>query len=513
MKKLICLLMTMAALILLPAVPAAAAEEPSFTYQLTTASGGQALSDLTALQAGDTVEVTLTVRRTDMEGAYQAYGLEFDLLATGLDFQSGGCDLPELSSPSKSTLTVLGGCRAVFAWADMVKKVCKTVPNPLTMTCTYTVTQPERARVWLDVALVYPEGGGANVPSGKGTVTLNVNGGALSGTDVAGTYAIGETITLPDAVRSGYTLKWYDGARYYSAGDRYEVNGSVTLTAAWSCAHTHTKTEYTALGNGFHTAVVKCTDCGETVGTAATEQCSYALKSDKDGHWNQCVHCGYETAQAGHSFVKGVCAVCGTVKGTSGTPGTGTGTPGSTGPVEPERTNPFTDVKTSAYYYDAVLWAVDQGITNGATATTFGPGITCTRGQIVTFLWRAAGSPAPGSRVNPFEDVKPGAYYYDAVLWAVEQGITNGTTATAFSPNATVNRGQTVTFLWRAAGSPAAAGSNPFADVKPGSYCYDAVLWAVEQGITNGSTATTFGPAASCTRGQIVTFLYRAAGK
>ena len=172
-------------------------------------------------------------------------------------------------------------------------------------------------------------------------------------------------------------------------------------------------------------------------------------------------------------------------------------------------TNPFVDVKSDAYYYDAVLWAVQNGITGGKDATHFAPNETCTRAQAVTFLWRAAGSPAPKSTVNPFVDMKPGAYYYDAVLWAVENGITKGTTDTTFSPNATCSRAQIVTFLWRSQKSPAAGTVNPFTDVAAGTYYNNAVLWAVKNGITGGTTATTFSPNNNCTRAQIVTFLYR----
>lgn len=169
----------------------------------------------------------------------------------------------------------------------------------------------------------------------------------------------------------------------------------------------------------------------------------------------------------------------------------------------------FIDVPASAYYYDAVAWAVENGVTSGTTATTFSPNAACTRAQTVTFLWRAAGSPAPKSGVNPFTDVQPGAYYYEAVLWAVENGITAGTTATAFSPDATVTRGQTVTFLHRAAGT-AGTGSNPFTDVADSAYYAGAVQWALARGITSGTSATTFSPDDPCTRAQIVTFLYRA---
>ncbi|MDO4269558.1 MAG: S-layer homology domain-containing protein, partial [Eubacteriales bacterium] len=167
----------------------------------------------------------------------------------------------------------------------------------------------------------------------------------------------------------------------------------------------------------------------------------------------------------------------------------------------------FVDVPADAYFADAVAWAVENDITNGTSATTFSPNMSCTRAQMVTFLWRAAGSPkATGN--NPFTDLDSSAYYYDAVLWAIENGVTNGTSATTFSPDATVTRGQTVTFLYRANGSPAASG-NSFADVSADSYYADAVAWAVAEAITNGTGDNTFSPDADCTRGQIVTFLYR----
>ena len=171
--------------------------------------------------------------------------------------------------------------------------------------------------------------------------------------------------------------------------------------------------------------------------------------------------------------------------------------------------NPFKDVKTNEYYAEPVFWAVGKNITNGMTVNTFAPNNDCTRGQIVTFLWRAAGSPEPKNTRNPFKDVKSNQYYYKAVLWAVEKGITNGTSANTFSPDATCTRAQVVTFLWRAKGSPKGSATNPFKDVKK-SYYSDAVLWAVKNNITTGTSATTFSPDATCTRGQIVTFLYRA---
>ena len=183
----------------------------------------------------------------------------------------------------------------------------------------------------------------------------------------------------------------------------------------------------------------------------------------------------------------------------------------------------FADVPADAYFAAPVEWAVENGITNGTGANTFSPGKTCTRGQVVTFLWRASGSPAPQSTENPFEDVKTDDYFYQAVLWAKETGVTAGTSATKFSPNNGCTRGQVVTFLWRSAGSPAAdedelpiipgraTDAEPeFTDVVEGAYYEQAVRWAVRKGITNGTSANTFSPDRTCTRGQVVTFLFRA---
>lgn len=174
--------------------------------------------------------------------------------------------------------------------------------------------------------------------------------------------------------------------------------------------------------------------------------------------------------------------------------------------------NPFEDVAESKYYYTPVLWAYyhNPQITSGTSDTTFSPNATCTRAQIVTFLWRAAGSPEPTTINNPFDDVKSDKYYYKAVLWAAETGVTSGTSDTTFSPNASCTRSQVVTFLWRFAGSPdPTTAANPFTDVPDGKYYTKAVLWAAEKGVTAGTSDTTFSPNQTCTRGQIVTFLYR----
>ncbi|MBR2047543.1 MAG: leucine-rich repeat protein [Oscillospiraceae bacterium] len=191
-------------------------------------------------------------------------------------------------------------------------------------------------------------------------------------------------------------------------------------------------------------------------------------------------------APLGHVFVDGICQRCGL-------------------------SNPFADVKDTDYYFMPVLWALEHGITAGTGPDTFAPNAPCTRGQVVTFLWRANGEPEPVSDDNPFSDVAPGDYYYRAVLWAVENGITSGTGNGRFSPNTTCTRAQVVTFLWRALGEPAPAEwDNPFSDVAQGVYYYQPVLWAVENSITSGTSPTAFSPNNPCTRGQVVTFLYRA---
>lgn len=194
---------------------------------------------------------------------------------------------------------------------------------------------------------------------------------------------------------------------------------------------------------------------------------------------------------------------------------TGTGTRQLTGTVAIKigQTMNFIDVKTTDYFYNSVKWAVGKNITNGTSSTTFSPYKSCTRAEIVTFLWRAAGSPEPTITRNPFRDVNAVTHssYYKAILWASQKGITSGTSATAFSPDQVCTRAQIVTFLYRYAGQPSGYYSNPFKDVgatSEASY-YNAILWAVGKGITTGTSATTFSPYASCNRAEAVTFLYR----
>ena len=176
---------------------------------------------------------------------------------------------------------------------------------------------------------------------------------------------------------------------------------------------------------------------------------------------------------------------------------------------------PFVDVKPGKYYYDPVLWAIshDPQITAGTSATTFSPNQACTRGQIVTFLWKAMGAPEPAAQDNPFTDVKTTDYFYKPILWAVQNNVTAGTTATTFSPNKPCTRAEAMTFLWASQGKPSVvSATNPFSDVKDSAYYKTAILWAYGHNpqITSGTSATTFSPNATCTRGQIITFLYKA---
>ena len=267
----------------------------------------------------------------------------------------------------------------------------------------------------------------------------------------------------------------------------------------------------TCLENGFSGDTV-CKVCGETVekgktipalGHTPEEVAAVAATCTETGltAGSKCSVCGEVlTAQEvvpalGHKFENGVCTVCGEKD------------PNYVAPV----VNPFKDVEKTSPYYDAIIWAAKEEITTGKTADTFGIDEGCTRAQIVTFLYRAAGSPeVKADTVNPFTDVSKDSVYYNAILWAVEKGITKGTTETTFDPNAVCTRGQIVTFLFRASGDEKVATGTNFADVASGSYCADAVAWAVANKVANGFADGTFRPEATCTRGQAVTFIYRA---
>ena len=203
----------------------------------------------------------------------------------------------------------------------------------------------------------------------------------------------------------------------------------------------------------------------------------------------RCTICGELRRQPleplGHEVVNGICVRCGEVMQL-----------------------PFRDVPEDAYYYDAVVWGLSRGVVNGTTMTTFSPDLSCTRAQAVAFLWRAAGRPEPSGN-TAFADVPADSYYAAAVAWAAENGFTNGTGGGCFSPDAPCTRAQIVTFLWRAAGEPESSGSTAFADVPAGSYYAAAVAWAAENNVTNGTGSGCFSPDDLCTRAQIVTLLYR----
>ena len=330
------------------------------------------------------------------------------------------------------------------------------------------------------------------------TITYNLAGGTVEGNP--DTYTI-ETVafTLKNPTKSGYTFTGWSGT-----GLDGENNMTVTIPTGSTGNRAYTAHwRYNGSGHSYSYYTIKATaGTGGSISPSGnvsvregrdrtftiTPDKGYAISNVKiDGKSIGAVKSyTFENVRRNHTieviFMKA-----------NGNPQTGV----------------FVDVATGSYYEDAVDWAVENGITKGTDDTHFSPDGICTRAQAVTFLWRTAGSPKPEIRTMPFTDVPVGSYYYDAVLWAVENGITKGTSDTTFSPNMTCSRAQIVAFLWRSEKSPAAGTANPFADVKSTAYYADAVLWAVKENITKGTTSTTFSPDADCTRAQIVTFLWR----
>ena len=301
-------------------------------------------------------------------------------------------------------------------------------------------------------------------------------------------------------------------------------NGDGTHTRYCFNNRSHTETENCSGGTATCTKKAVCETCGGEYGTVdpANHDGGTELKNKKDPTCTEkgytgdtyCKDCGEklsggkEIPALGHSYGNWTVIQ----EPTAGTKGKRARTCVSCDHKETEvipATGKFDDVPAGSYYEEAVIWAAGEGITDGTDTNLFSPGDICTRAQAVTFLWRAAGSPAPKSGTMPFADVPKDSYYYNAVLWAVENGITNGTGETTFSPDATCTRAQIVTFLWRAEQSPAAAGSNPFADVADNEYYAEAVQWAVENGITKGTGETTFSPNDGASRAHIVTFVWR----
>ncbi len=300
------------------------------------------------------------------------------------------------------------------------------------------------------------------------------------------------TPTISNPTRSGYTFKGWNPSVVAT------VTGNVTYTATWQknssggyipSVPTFTPSVEETVG-GDTTVDKKYPEQGDKVTITADPDKGYevdeVIVTDRNGNKVEVIDNGDGT----YSFKQPYGKVTITVT------------------YVPEQVG-FVDVEENSYYYDAVNWAVANGITNGTSDTTFSPNASCTRAQMVTFLWRAAGCPEPKTTVCPFADVDMDSYYGKAVLWAIENGITNGTSATTFGPDAACTRAQMAAFLCRMAGGKAVSSTGAFADVKADAYYAEAVQWAVENGVTNGTGEGKFSPDAICTRGQMVTFLYR----
>ena len=326
----------------------------------------------------------------------------------------------------------------------------------------------------------------------------------FSGSDVADKKVVsGTTIDLPTAAKSGYTFNgWYDGSTKVSSP--YKVTKDVTLTASWSYNYsggssydpTYSVSTPSKTENGSVTVSPKSASKGDTVTVTVKPDSGYVLETltvtDKNGNELTLKDKGNGkytfTMPAGKVEVK------------------------ATFMEDNSMLNFFYDVPNNAYFYEAVKWAVENGITTGVGNDLFAPEQPCTRAQIVTFLWRAAGSPEPKGAASGMTDVVSGSYYEKAVAWAIENGITTGTTTSTFSPDVTCTRAQAVTFLARALSAKAASAAE-FSDVPNDSYFADAVAWAAANGVTEGIGGGLFGSDNDCTRGQIVTFLYRAYNK
>lgn len=333
----------------------------------------------------------------------------------------------------------------------------------------------------------------------KYEVTLRNAGDGATG---AGKYAANETVTITAGTRPGYVFRGWTSDDVQISDARSETASftmpaqDVTVQANWARRSSGGSSSST-----LYNVIVKDSKNGEV--TSSHKQAASGATVTL-------------TAKPDQGYVLGTLTVLDSrnkeVKLTAKADGAYTFTmPASDVTVQAvfrARVH-FRDVPSGAYYEDAVNWAVANGITNGMTADLFDPNGICTRAQAVTFLWRAAGSPAPKSSAMPFTDVPADSYFYNAVLWAVENGITKGTSDTTFSPSTTCSRAQIVTFLWRSQSSPAAGSANPFTDVSASAYYADAVLWAVKENITKGTSSTTFSPADNCTRAQIVTFIWR----
>ena len=331
------------------------------------------------------------------------------------------------------------------------------------------------------------------------SVKVSAESGGTASASLA-TAAAGTEITLTAKADAGYTFKQWQVVtggvtikdnKFTMPAGNVEIKAIFEKNATPPPAPTEYSVKVSTDGNGTAMADKTSAAAGTVVTLTATPKSGYTFKQWQVVTGGVTIKDNKFTMPVGNVEIKAIFE-----KNATPPPAPGV--------------NPFVDVPSGVYYEEAVLWAVDKGITKGTDTTHFSPNGICTRAQAVTFLWRAAGSPAAKSGAMPFTDVKAGSYYETAVLWAVENGITKGTTATTFSPEQNCSRAQIVTFLWRSEKSPAAGTVNPFTDVKASAYYADAVLWAVKKDVTKGTTATTFSPNDNCTRAQIVTFLYRA---
>ena len=336
--------------------------------------------------------------------------------------------------------------------------------------------------------------------------------GITPGETFTAKYAAGDTVGLQIGKRDGYTLRGLtlegiseDALTWTAEGEENEQRGihfampegDVTVTVNWrsnrssSSSGSSYAVSTPSTKNGDVTVSPKNASKGDRVTITVTPDKGYELDklTVKDANGNK-----LKLTDKGNG------------KYTFTMPGSKVTV--SAEFVEEQVASTFADVPADAYYAKAVEWAVKKGITNGKANGLFGSNDPCTRGQIVTFLWRAAGSPAPKGTATVPADVLPGSYCYDAVAWALENGITNGLADGTFGVNNTCTRGQSVTFLYRAMGT-APTTVNGFTDVESNAFCAEAVAWAVENGVTNGTSATTFSPSNGCTRAQIVTFLFR----
>lgn len=466
-----------------------------------TVSGGSFSQTVNKDHLDSTLKAELNTGKGDVPYSYYPTVNEAKEAAK----KAGGGTVTDLTTPTTKTYTV------TLKFDDGA-----TADQTLTVAENGTVILPAPTRSgyafqnWSDGTTTYTAGSEYTVTKEAAltatwkktafTVTLDYANNGETATENRGAND-GDTITLPTPTRSGrYAfVHWTDGTNTYAGGTNYTVTKDATLTAVWryiGSSSSGTTSSYPVSVPRFDNGSVSVTPGAASKGTTVT----ITVKPND----------GYElskltvTDQSGNRLSLND---QGNNKYTFTMPSGKVNVDAAFSKIE--TTMNFWDVKQGDYYYDAVKWAVEKRITEGTGANFFSPNASCTRAQMVTFLWRAAGSPAPKSTANPFTDVSANDYFYNAVLWAVENGITTGAGADRFAPGATVSRAQTVTFLYRANGSPAASGAS-FSDVAADEYYANAVAWAVQNGITTGTGNGKFSPNADCTRGQIVTLLYRA---